>query len=85
MNISKECNNYIVQSIALFLVLTFCGFGAMQLWSLDLTAAIIVSGCFVLVIDIASAYLSVGWPRSTLTCCRRLLQASQDFVSWQHW
>jgi len=57
MNISKECNNYIVQSIALFLVLTFCGFGAMQLWSLDLTAAIIVSGCFVLVIDIASAYL----------------------------
>ena len=57
MNISKACNNYIIQSIALFVVLTACGFGAMKLWSLDLTAAIIVSGCFVLVIDVASAYL----------------------------
>ena len=57
MNISKECSRYIVQSIALFAILTLCGFLAMKLWLLDLTAAIIVSGSFVLVIDVASAFL----------------------------
>ena len=57
MNISKECSKYIVQSIALFAILTLCGFLAMKLWLLDLTAAIIVSGSFVLVIDVASAFL----------------------------
>jgi len=46
-----------VQSIALCAVLTFCGFVAMKLWSLDLTAAVIVSGSFVLVIEVASAFL----------------------------
>ena len=55
MNINKESNKYIVQSIALCCLLTICGFVAMQVWSLDLLSAIIVSVCFILVIDIASA------------------------------
>ena len=57
MNISKACNNYIVQSIALFTVLTFCGFMAMKVWSFNLTAAIIVSGSFILIIDVTSAFV----------------------------
>ncbi len=57
MNISKACNNYIVHSIMLFAILTCCGFLAMKLWPFDLTAAIIVSGCYMLIIDVASAYV----------------------------
>jgi len=57
MNIDKESRNYIVQSIALCCVLTIGGFVAMKLWSLDLWNAIIVSACFILVVDIASAII----------------------------
>ena len=55
MNINKESNKYIVQSIALCCLLTICGFVAMKVWSLDLLSAIIVSVCFILVIEVASA------------------------------
>ena len=55
MNINKESNKYIVQSIALCCLLTIGGFVAMKVWSLDLLSAIIVSVCFILVIEVASA------------------------------
>ena len=55
MDINKASRNFIVQSMILCCVLTVCGFAAMKVWSLDLLSAIIVSACFVLVIDIASA------------------------------
>ena len=55
MDINKASRNFIVQSMILCCVLTVCGFVAMKVWSLDLLSAIIVSACFVLVIDIASA------------------------------
>ena len=55
MNINNECRKYIVQSIVLFAVLNFCAFVAMKFWTLSLTA-IIVSGCFVLAVDMASAF-----------------------------
>ena len=57
MNINKESNKYIVQSIALCCLLTICGFVAMKVWSLDLLSAIIVSTCFILVIEVASALI----------------------------
>jgi O-antigen/teichoic acid export membrane protein len=57
MNIDKASKNFMVQSILLCCVLTICGFVAMEAWSLDLLCAIIVSACFVLVIDIASALI----------------------------
>ena len=55
MNIQEKSRNYIVQSIVLCCILTVCGFVAMKMWSLDLWSAIIVSVCFILVVDIASA------------------------------
>ena len=56
MNIKNECRNYIMQSIVLCCVLILCGFVAMKMFSLDWLWAIIVSGCFVLVVDIVSAF-----------------------------
>lgn len=55
MGIQEESRNYIVQSIVLCCKLTICGFVAMKMWSLDLWTPIIVSLCFILVVDIASA------------------------------
>lgn len=55
MGIQEESRNYIVQSIVLCCILTICGFVAMKMWSLDLWTPIIVSLCFILVVDIASA------------------------------
>ena len=55
MNIQEKSRNYIVQSIVLCCILNICGFVAMKMWSLDLWSAIIVSVCFILVVDIASA------------------------------
>ena len=55
MSIQEESRNYIVQSIVLCCILTICGFVAMKVWSLDLWTPIIVSLCFILVVDIASA------------------------------
>ena len=55
MGIQEESRNYIVQSIVLCCILTICGFVAMKVWSLDLWTPIIVSLCFILVVDIASA------------------------------
>ena len=55
MSIQEESRNYIVQSIVLCCILTICGFVAMKMWSLDLWTPIIVSLCFILVVDIASA------------------------------
>ena len=55
MSIQEKSRNYIVQSIVLCCILTICGFVAMKMWSLDLWSAIIVSVCFILVVDIASA------------------------------
>ena len=60
MGIQEESRNYIVQSIVLCCILTICGFVAMKMWSLDLWTPIIVSLCFILVVDIASA-LVVRW------------------------
>lgn len=57
MNISKECSNYIVQSMVLLGILVFCGVLAMMLWTLDLTADIVASGCFVLVFDVATSLI----------------------------
>lgn len=54
MGIQEESRNYIVQSIVLCCILTICGFVAMKMWSLDLWTPIIVSLCFILVVDIAS-------------------------------
>ena len=55
MGIQEESRNYIMQSIVLCCILTICGFVAMKMWSLDLWTPIIVSLCFILVVDIASA------------------------------
>ena len=55
MSIQEESRNYILQSIVLCCILTICGFVAMKVWSLDLWTPIIVSLCFILVVDIASA------------------------------
>ena len=55
MSIQEQSRNYIVQSIILCCILTICGFVAMKMWSLDLWTPIIVSLCFILVVDIASA------------------------------
>ena len=55
MSIQEQSRNYIVQSIVLCCILTICGFVAMKMWSLDLWTPIIVSLCFILVVDIASA------------------------------
>ena len=55
MGIQEESRNYIVQSIVLCCILTICGFVAMKMWSLDLWTPIIVSLCFILVVDIASS------------------------------
>ena len=55
MSIQEKSRNYIVQSIVLCCMLTACGFVAMKMWSLDLWTPIIVSLCFILVVDIASA------------------------------
>ena len=55
MSIQENSRNYIVQSIVLCCILTICGFVAMKMWSLDLWTPIIVSLCFILVVDIASA------------------------------
>ena len=63
MNANNECRNYIVQSIVLCSILTICGFLAMKLGALELTVPMIVSGCFILVIDIASAF-SFRWVAS---------------------
>ena len=55
MSIQEESRNYILQSIVLCCILIICGFVAMKIWSLDLWTPIIVSLCFILVVDIASA------------------------------
>ena len=55
MSIQEQSRNYIVQSIVLCCILTICGVVAMKVWSLDLWTPIIVSLCFILVVDIASA------------------------------
>ena len=55
MSIQEKSRNYIVQSIVLCCILTICGFVAMKVWSLDFWTTIIVSLCFILVVDIASA------------------------------
>ena len=55
MNIQETSRKYIMQSIALCCLLTICGFVVMKVWALGLWSAIIVSGCFILVVDIASA------------------------------
>ena len=55
MGIQEESRNYIVQSIVLCCILAICGFVAMKMWSLDLWTPIIVSLCFILVVDIVSA------------------------------
>ena len=55
MDIQEKSRNYILQSIVLCCILTVCGFVAMKVWSLDLWTPIIVSLCFILVVDIASA------------------------------
>lgn len=57
MNIKRVCMNYVVHSIVLCCVLSICAFVVMTLWSLDLMSAILVSGCFMLVVDIASALI----------------------------
>jgi len=49
--------NYVVRSIALCCVLSICALVVMTLWSLDLMSAIVVSACFMLVVDIASALI----------------------------
>ena len=55
MSIQENSRNYIVQSIVLCCILTICGLVVMKMWTLDLWTPLIVSLCFVLVVDIASA------------------------------
>ena len=57
MDIYNESRRYIIQSIVLFCLLTLLGALAMTLWSFDMLNAMIVSGCFVLVIDLASGFI----------------------------
>ena len=57
MDIYNESRRYIIQSIVLFCLLTLLGALAMTLWSLNLLSAMIVSGCFILVIDLATGYI----------------------------
>ena len=57
MDINNESRRYIIQSIVLFCLLTLLGALAMTLWSLNLLSAMIVSGCFILVIDLASGFI----------------------------
>ena len=57
MDIDNESRKYIKQSIVQTCVLTILGCLAMQLWTLNLLTAIIVSGCFILVVDVASGFL----------------------------
>ena len=55
MSIQEKSRKYILQSIVLCCILIICGFVAMKIWSLELWTPIIVSLCFILVVDIASA------------------------------
>ena len=57
MDINNESRRYIIQSVVLFCLLTLLGALAMTLWSLNLLSAMIVSGCFILVIDLATGYI----------------------------
>jgi F0F1-type ATP synthase assembly protein I len=57
MDINNESRRYIIQSVVLFCLLTLFGGLAMTLWSFDMLNAMIVSGCFVLVIDLASGFI----------------------------
>jgi F0F1-type ATP synthase assembly protein I len=57
MDINNESRRYIIQSVVLFCLLTLFGGLAMTLWSFDMLNAMIVSGCFVLVIDFASGFI----------------------------
>ena len=54
MNITKQCNNYIAESIFLVISINLCCYFAMQLGGYDLLAAQIVSTLFILVFEIAS-------------------------------
>ncbi len=55
MNISKQCQNYIVQSIALVGLLFGLGLMAMTQWAYNLLLPLVVSALFVLVVEIATA------------------------------
>jgi F0F1-type ATP synthase assembly protein I len=57
MDINNESRRYIIQSIVLFCLLTILGGLAMSLWSLDLLRALVVSGCFILAIDLTSGLI----------------------------
>jgi hypothetical protein len=54
MNITKQCNNYIAESIILVILVNLGCYFAMQLGGYDLLAAQIVGTLFVLVFEIAS-------------------------------
>ena len=57
MDINNESRRYIIQSVILLCLLTMLGGLAMSLWSLDLLSALVVSGCFVLAVDLATGLL----------------------------
>lgn len=57
MDINNESRRYIIQSVMLFCLLTILGGLAMSLWSLDLLRALVVSGCFILAIDLTSGLI----------------------------
>ena len=57
MDINNESRRYIIQSVVLFCLLTILGGLAMSLWSLDLLRALVVSGCFILAIDLTSGLI----------------------------
>ena len=57
MDINNESRRYIIQSVILLCLLTMLGGLAMSLWSLDLLSALVVSGCFILAIDLATGLI----------------------------
>ena len=57
MDINNESRRYIIQSVILLCLLTMLGGFAMSLWSLDLLSALVVSGCFILAIDLATGLI----------------------------
>ena len=57
MDINNESRRYIIQSVILLCLLTMLGGLAMSLWSLDLLSALVLSGCFILAIDLATGLI----------------------------
>ena len=85
VDIDKQCSHYIVQCIALFILLNFLASVAMHYHYVgNIVLPVLVSSLFVLVLEVTAALVWRWVAKNTVICCLRSSRLFLASVSWEH-